>query len=94
MTSVDAPGAFVSISPDNGQGGRQGYIGLQSAATGLNVIGYDISGAGGFVGPSVLASFVFGQWHDVRYEIQFNDGSHNDVASVYIDNVLVSTVNS
>ena len=51
MTSVDAPGAFVSISPDNGQSGRQGYIGLQSAATGLNVIGYDISGAGGFVGP-------------------------------------------
>lgn len=92
-TALD-PGARITISPDNGSGGRQGFVALASTAAGITVETFDVDASGGFVGPTNLGTFGFGTWHNVRYEIDFFDGAYNDIARIYIDNVLASTIHS
>lgn len=89
------PGARITISPDNGQGGRQGFIALESTAAGMTVSTFDVDdGTGNFVGPQLLATLGFAAWHNLTYVITFNDGPSDDVAEIYIDNLLVTTINS
>lgn len=92
-TSLDA-GARITISPDSGSGGRQGFIALESTAAGVTVQTFDVNSAGGFVAQPTLGTFGFGVWHNLRYEILFNDGAYNDVATIFLDNTLVATINS
>lgn len=94
VSTEHIPGLFISISPDNGQGGRQGYVGLQSTASGIEVIGYTVTTAGAFQAPDTLGTYDFDEWFNVRYEIDFLDGPDNDVARVYLDDNLVYTTNS
>lgn len=93
LETVD-PLARITISPDNGQGGRQGFIALASTAGGVSVETFDVDGTGNFVGPQALATLAFAQWNTLRYEIQFVDGAFNDIATIYLNNVLVATINS
>jgi len=87
-------GARITISPDNGQGGRQGFIALENTAAGVSVSTFDINAGGGFVGPATLATVAGGGWNTLRYEIDFFDGAFNDVANIFLNNTLVSTINS
>ena len=87
-------GARITMSPDNGQGGRQGFIALENTAAGVSVSTFDINAGGGFVGPATLATVAFAGWNTIRYEIDFFDGAFNDVAKIYLNNALVSTINS
>lgn len=93
MSGVDA-GARITISPDNGTGGRQGFVALASTASGVTVETFDVDSAGGFVGPALLTTYGFAAWHNLRYEIQFKPGAFNDIAKIYLDNVLVTTIHS
>lgn len=93
LSTVD-PGARITVSPDNGSGARQGFLGLTSTAAGITVETFDVTAGGDFVGPTVLATYGFGSWHNIRYEIDFVDGNHNDVARIYLDNVLATTISS
>ena len=86
-------GARITMSPDNGQGGRQGFIALQNTATGVSVSTSATNAAGGFLG-STLATVAFAGWNTLRYEIDFFDGAFNDVANIFLNNTLVSTINS
>ena len=87
-------GARINMSPDNGQGGRQGFIQLQNTAAGVAVSTFDVNVGGGFVGPATLATVAFADWNTLRYEIDFFDGAFNDVAKIFLNNALVSTINS
>jgi len=86
-------GARITMRPDNGQGGRQGFIALENTAAGVSVSAFGLNAAGGFVGPSTLATVAFAGWNTLRYEIDFFDGAFNDVANIFLNNTLVSTIN-
>jgi hypothetical protein len=86
-------GARITISPDNGDGARQGFLALQSTATGIQVQTTNVVGTSFNFTPLSTVSFDQ-QWHNLRYEISFNDGLANDVAKIYLDNALLTTVNS
>jgi hypothetical protein len=87
-------GARITASPDNGQGARQGFVAFENTATGVAVMTFDVDAGGNFVGPETLTTINFGVWAKIRYEIDFIDGPFNDVARIYIDNVLVKTLHS
>lgn len=91
LSTVDN-GARITISPDNGTGGRQGFISLNSTAAGVTVETFDVDSGGNFVGPTTLGTFGFASWHNLRYEIDFIDGNNNDIARIFLDNTLVSTI--
>lgn len=93
LATVD-PGARITISPDNGSGSRQGFVGLNSTAAGVTVETFDVDSSGNFVGPVTLGTFGFASWHNLRYEIDFIDGDDNDIARIFLDNTLVSTISS
>jgi len=88
------PGARITISPDNGNGGRQGFVALESTAAGVTVSTFSVDAGGGFVAEPTLATVAFGQWNTLRYEIDFFDGASNDVARIFLNGSLVSTINS
>ena len=59
--STQQPGLFLSVSPDNGSGGRMGYAGVDDQADGIHVIFYDVPSAT-TPGPCVPAGCaVFGR---------------------------------
>jgi hypothetical protein len=87
-------GARITVSPDNGQGARQGFVAFENTATGVAVTTFDVDAGGNFVGPETLTTINFGEWAKIRYEIDFIDGPFNDVARIYIDGSLVKTLNS
>lgn len=93
VAAVLDPGAFITISPDSGEGGRQGWIRLTSVASGVQVEGLNYAPDGSFA-ISTLATVAFQQWNTIRYEIDFFDGANNDVGRVYLNNALVSTTRS
>ena len=92
-TAATDTGARITISPDNGSGARQGFITLQNTATGVSVGTGAYDAGGSFVGqtPNTVG---FGDWNSIRYEIDFYDGVFNDVANIYLNNTLVSTIGS
>jgi len=93
-TAANDTGARITISPDNGQGGRQGFIALENTATGVSVSTFDVNAGGGFVGQPTLGTVAFAGWNTIRYEIDFYDGAFDDVVNIYLNNALVSTIHS
>jgi hypothetical protein len=87
-------GARITASPDNGQGARQGIVVFENTATGVAVRTFEYDAGGNLIGPETLTTINFGAWAKIRYEIDFIDGSFNDVARIYIDDVLVKTLPS
>jgi hypothetical protein len=87
-------GARITMSPDNGQGGRQGFVALANTASGVSVSTFAVNASGGFVAQPTLATVAFGSWNTLRYEIDFYDGAFNDVANIFLNNSLVATINS
>jgi hypothetical protein len=93
VNSLFESGARITISPDNGNGARQGFVALASTASGIAVQTTNVVGANFNFDP-LLATASFAEWHNIRYEITFNDGLANDVANIYLDNNLLATINS
>jgi hypothetical protein len=93
VNSLFETGARITVSPDNGSGARQGFIALESTASGIAVQNTNVIGTSFNFNP-LLATASFAEWHNMRYEITFNDGLANDVAKIYLDNNLLATVNS
>jgi hypothetical protein len=87
-------GARITVSPDEGNGARQGFIGLESTAAGLVVSGRTYDQTSGFTATSIGSPLSFSDWHNLTYQITFNNGLNNDVAKIFIDNVLAFTTNS
>lgn len=81
----------ITISPDNGRGARQGFAGIRdNGSTGLELTTFDYNPAtSSFDGPILIGSVGYDTWHNVRYELDFIDGPNNDIARIYLDNVLV-----
>jgi hypothetical protein len=87
-------GARITVSPDEGNGARQGFVGLESTAAGLVVSGRYYDQTNGFIAANIGAPLSFSDWHNLSYQITFVDGLANDIAKIFIDNVLAFTTNS
>jgi uncharacterized repeat protein (TIGR01451 family) len=77
-------GLFVSVSPDNGSGGRMSYIGLDDTASGIAVNFYDTNAQGEFVAYD-LGVFPRDVPHTVRFWMKLNPGPDNDFVRIAID---------
>jgi len=77
-------GLFVSVSPDNGTGGRMSYIGLEDTASGIEITFYDTDAQGNFV-PYDLGVFARDVPHTIRFWMKFNPGPDNDLVRIAID---------
>jgi uncharacterized repeat protein (TIGR01451 family) len=79
------PGLIMDVSPDNGEGGRMSYIGLEDTEQGIDVIFYDTPGSDGdFVGYD-LGTLTRNVPHTIRFWMKLNPGLDNDLVRIFID---------
>ena len=89
---VYQPGAWITVSADNGTGGRQSFIALRDTSTGINVETVDVADNGDFSNPIVIASGLsYKKWHTTSVDIQFKAGPSNDRVKYFVDGKLVHT---
>ena len=94
-TGAAQPGARITVSADNGQGGRQSFIGIRDTGTGINIETVDVDKNGIFSGFIVIASGLsYKTWHTTSVDIQFKDGENNDRVKYFVDGKLVHTATS
>jgi uncharacterized repeat protein (TIGR01451 family) len=83
--TVQQPGLFVSISPDEGEGGRMSYIGLEDAPNGINVTFYDTPEANGDFVQYDLGTLPRDVPHTIKFWIKLNPAPNSDLVRIYID---------
>lgn len=94
--ATQQPGLALSVSPDNGAGGRMSYLRFEDQADGVHVFFDDVTDNGP-VGTTAtfnehdIATLSRTQAHTVRFAIDFKPGAGNDVVKVWIDSVLKAT---
>ena len=86
----------MTVSPDDGNGGRMSFLRLEDQADGVHVFFSDVTNPGPF--PTVsnfvttdIATISRGAAHTIRVSIDFVAGPGNDVVKVYVDGVLETT---
>ena len=77
---------FVSVSPDNGTGGRMSYVGLRDTANGIHINFFETAADGTFVQHSV-GDYDRTAVHTIRFLIETIPGPANDVLQLFVDNV-------
>ncbi len=90
------PGLYMSISPDDGTGGRMSYLRFEDQSDGVHVFFDDVTDAGPL--PTAadfsdidIATLTRGAKHTVRFSIDLVTGPANDVVKIYIDGSLKHT---
>jgi uncharacterized repeat protein (TIGR01451 family) len=84
-TTAYQPGLYLSISADNGVGGRVSYIKLIDTTEGIAVSFQDTPELDGAFVSYPLAVLARGVPHTIRLWIKFNSGPDNDLVRVDID---------
>jgi hypothetical protein len=87
------PGLRVTVSPDNGQGGRGGFLAIQHTASGIDLVsqGSYVDGAGNLQWDvkTVAAGLDAGKPHTVKLKLvkkpDTKKSTNNDVFSVQVD---------
>jgi hypothetical protein len=93
LTTTD-PGARITLSPDNGQGARQGILAFRDTGTNVAIDTFDVTATGTF-GPQVtIATMNYAAWTKIGVEVLFLAGPLNDIVNYYVDGVLVHTQRS
>ena len=91
-TGTAQPGARITVSADDGEGGRQSFIAIKDTGSGIEVSTEDVDSGGNFSNPIVIASGLsYTSWHTSNVEIEFKDGPNNDVVEYFVDGDLVHT---
>jgi len=92
-TGEPQPGLRVTVSADNGQGGRQSFFSIEdNGSTGLIVTTFNVLPDGTFAGPIVIAEDLsYTDWHSVGVDLEFIDGPSNDVVRYFVNDSLVHT---
>ena len=74
------PGLFVTVSPDDGQGGRMSRLRFDDTDTGVKVSFADAS-----FEDQYLTTLTRGETHTIKFESTFVKGDDNDVVRIFID---------
>lgn len=80
-------GLRISVSPDNGEGGRMSYIGLDDMPDGIHVIFYDTPNPDkpGDFAPYELAILPRDKVHTIKFQMRLIPGPNNDLVRISID---------
>lgn len=84
-TSSYQPGLSMSVSPDRGDGARMSYLRFEDQADGTHVF-FDDYFAGDFR-ETEIATLNRTAPHNIKFVMDFVDGTANDVVEIYIDGV-------
>jgi hypothetical protein len=89
-------GLHMSVSPDDGNGGRMSYLRFEDQADGVHVFFDDVSNPGPLGAVSNftdidIATLSRTSAHTIRFSIDFKTGPANDVVKIYVDGVLKIT---
>ena len=79
------PGLYMTISPDNGQGGRMSWIDMRDTDEGIRVDLSDASGAGGKFVTHHAGVLSREEPHTIRFWIKVIEGPANDLMRLFID---------
>ena len=79
------PGLLISVSPDNGHGGRMSYIGLDDMADGIHVIFYDTPNPNGDFAGYDLRTLSRDAPHTIKFFMRLVPGPDNDLVRIFID---------
>jgi uncharacterized repeat protein (TIGR01451 family) len=87
--SAQQPGLSISVSPDDGVGGRMSYVELDDVndpkiGNGIDVVFYDTKANGDFVGYD-LGVLPRDVPHTITFWMKLNSGANNDLVRIYID---------
>ncbi len=90
------PDLRMTVSPDDGNGGRMSFLRFEDQADGVHVFFADVTNPGPF--PTVsnfnttdIATISRGAAHTIRFSIDYVTGPGNDVVKIYVDGVLKTT---
>jgi PEP-CTERM motif-containing protein len=90
-------GARITISTDDGNGGRQSFAALRDCGTAeICVDTFSVDGTTGeFVGPTQIGGPLSGDvYHTLEFDLTFVEGPDNDLLNILIDSVIVATLGS
>jgi uncharacterized repeat protein (TIGR01451 family) len=81
----EQPRLRISVSPDNGHGGRMSYIGLDDMADGIHVTFYDTPNPDGDFAAYDLGTLPRNVPHRIRFWMRLVPGPDNDLVRIFID---------
>jgi hypothetical protein len=84
-TGVYQPGLAVSVSPDDGIGGRMSYVRMEDQADGIHAFVVDNPDNATQRQVESPVVYSYNQPHTVRFLMQLVPGEHNDIVRVFID---------
>lgn len=79
------PRLQISVSPDDGSGGRMSYIGLNDMPDGIHVVFYDTPKPDGDFASYDLATLSRNQVHTIRFWMRLIPGTDNDLVRILVD---------
>ena len=90
--ATEQVGMHVSVSPDDGNGGRMSYLRFDDMADGVHVFFDDVqqdgpcfpAGCANFV-ETDIATLSRNRAHTIEFSIKFKNGPGNDKVKIYID---------
>jgi hypothetical protein len=94
--ATQQPGLALSVSPDDGTGGRMSFLRFEDQADGVHVF-FDDATDNGLVGTTAtfnerdIATLDRAHAHSIRFSIAFVPGPGNDVVRIYVDGALKAT---
>ena len=84
-SASEQPGLYMTISPDNGQGGRMSWVDLDDTPEGIAVNLSDASGPDGAFQTHPARVLSHGEPHTIRFWIKVNPGENDDFLRLFID---------
>lgn len=93
-TGAAQPNLKISVSPDNGSGGRQGFLRFDDTGSGIDIFTFDVNNAGGFINPTTgnpIGSFGYADVASIGIEVIFVDGPDNDIVNYFLNGGLIYT---
>jgi hypothetical protein len=93
-TGAEQTGLHMSVSPDNGSGGRMSYLRFEDHPTNIAVYFDDVTDPGPFYteatfSDALIATLSYGSAHTIGFAMDFKPGPANDVVRIVIDGSVV-----
>ena len=95
-SASEQTGLHMSVSPDNGSGGRMSYLRFADQADGVHVFFDDATDTGPYYKQATfsdvpVATLAHSTAHTIGFSIDFKPGPANDVVKISVDGVLATT---